>query len=281
VLEVETPLLASFGVTDIFLKNFSTDYFAKPLYLQTSPEYHMKRLLSQGSGSIYQLGKAFRYEQAGSHHNPEFTMLEWYRVGFDLFQLMDDVGDFLVELLGCQRPKKFSYQNIFIEHLDFDPFAVDILKLKQAVFEAGITLASPLESIDDYLTLLLSHAIEPNLGKDKPIFIYDYPATQASLSKVIDGRAKRFEVYYKGVEIANGFDELLDANIQRARFLEDNRQRVTCGLKPVAVDEYLVAALKKGLPQVSGVALGVDRLIMLMLNKLKIDEVLSFPIDSA
>ncbi len=281
VMEVETPILASHGVTDIHLDNFEVLYQGQTYYLQTSPEYHMKRLLAAGIDSVYQMSKAFRHEQAGRHHNPEFTLLEWYRVGFDYHQLMAEVAALLQYVLNTEACTKVSYQQLFLERLGICPIKASLEELQNYIAQSSIRLNTPLDDKDACLNCLMSFLIEPHLGETVPLLVYDFPASQASLAKVEGEVALRFEGYYRGVELCNGFDELLDADEQRQRFDEDNQKRVSLGLVEKKVDAYLLDALAKGLPQCSGVALGVDRLLMLALERECIDEVISFAIDRA
>lgn len=282
VLEVETPALGQYGVSDIYLDNFKTTYLDKQsYYLQTSPEYHMKRLLAAGSGSIYQIGKCFRHESSSKHHNPEFTMLEWYRIGYDYFALMEEVSLLLKSTLAICEVEKITYSELFKTHLAIDPIAADIDELSAKAKEMHIDCASVLTTKDEWLFLLLSHCIEPNLGLNKPLIIYDFPASQAALAQINSDKktAKRFEVYFQGIELANGFQELTDYQEQLARFEIDNQQRKSLGLASVALDQRFLAALaSKNMPACSGVALGVDRLLMLRLGLTHIQQVLAFPI---
>jgi len=290
VLEVETPALSQFGVTDIHLQNltvnsaFNSDQL---LYLQTSPEYAMKRLLASGSGSIYQISKAFRDDELGRFHNPEFTLLEWYRVGFDDIALMDDVERLLQQVLDCQPARRSSYQALFIEYLGVDPLAADALRtLKSALanYPEVADLALKETDLDTLLQLAMALIIEPRCSSKQPLFVYDFPVSQAALAKVNphDPRtAKRFELYYQGIELANGFAELTCAKTQAERFAKDNAQREQLGLAPMAMDVNFLQALEAGLPECAGVALGIDRLLMLQLNADSIADVLSFPVDRA
>lgn len=270
VLEVETPLLCPATVTDPYIESISATILDDTFYLQTSPEYAMKKLLADGSGSIFQICKAFRNEESGKIHNPEFTMLEWYRVGFDHHQLMDEMDELLQLILQCQPAQRITYQQLFLTHFDIDPHTTDIETLKNLAIDHNINLTDP-ESIDrdTWLNLLITHVIEPTMGIEQPLFLYDYPASQAALAKMRDGNppvAERFEVYVNGVELANGFHELTDAKEQAARFEKDLAQRQQLGLSSPKPDKTFLAALEKGLPECAGVALGIDRLIMLALS---------------
>jgi len=291
LLEVETSALCQATVTDLHLHGFESTFNnplrpqRQTLYLQTSPEYGMKRLLCAGSGPIFQICKAYRNEEAGRNHNPEFTMLEWYRPGFDHFQLMAEMDELLTLILACPSADKITYQHVFEQHLGVDPLNISLQELKALAAKHGygdIALAE--HNGDNLLNLLFSQHVEPKIAHDRPCFVYDFPASQAALARVSpsDRRvAERFELYFKGKELANGFHELSDANEQRRRFEQDNHQRAAAGLPVRAIDEYLLAALKSGLPDCAGVALGIDRLLMLALQKQDIAEVMAFPINHA
>lgn len=303
VLEVETPMLSQSTASDPFLDSIpaqvaiSNGLSAQAYYLQTSPEFPMKRLLASGSGAIYQLCKTFRNAETGQRHNPEFTMLEWYRPGFDMNQLMLEVGDLVATVLNVslKNPHRLSYRDAFLRYLGVDPFLISDAELIQLAEEkTGYEESEEGGSCsnrDDYLNLLLSICIEPNLGKSdgdkiEPVFLYGYPPSQASLAKLKQDEfgqevAERFELYINGLEIANGYFELTDAQEQRRRFEHDNKQRETLNLPVIPLDENLLAALSEGMPDCSGVALGVDRLLMIKLNAQSIEEVLSFPITRA
>ena len=289
VLEVETPAMSQATVTDIHLVTFQTRFVGPgaaqglDLWLMTSPEYHMKRLLAAGSGPIYQMGRSFRNEEAGRHHNPEFTMLEWYRPHYDMYRLMNEVDDLLQQVLECQPAESLSYQQAFIRHLEVDPLSADKAQLREVAEKLGVgDLAQAEEDRDTLLQLLFMLGVETKIGQDKPTFIYHFPATQAALAEISteDHRvAERFEVYFKGIELANGFRELTDAREQRQRFEQDNRRRVARGLPQQPIDHNLLAALEHGMPACSGVALGVDRLVMLALKAESLSEVIAFPVD--
>jgi lysyl-tRNA synthetase class 2 len=293
VLEVETPLMCAKSVTDVHIQGipamYSTASSCPPqtYYLQTSPEFAMKRLLAAGCGSIYQLCKAFRNEQQGRLHNPEFTILEWYRLNYDHHHLMDEMEALLTYLLGTGPAKRFSYQHLFITYLGIEPHTASLEALIHTAELMGIRLnQSEYDGLsrDDWLDLLMTHCIEPQLKGNHPFFVYDYPASQAALAKIREGSpplAERFEVYIEGIELANGYHELCDPELQLARFQQDNQLRIDRGLHPMAPDMRLVAALKVGFPACAGVALGMDRLLMLKLNSKNIEEVLSFTINRA
>ncbi|WP_174849546.1 elongation factor P--(R)-beta-lysine ligase [Yersinia artesiana] len=291
VLEVETPTMSQATVTDIHLVPFQTRFVGPgaadglTLYMMTSPEYHMKRLLAAGSGSIYQLGRSFRNEEAGRHHNPEFTMLEWYRPHYDMYRLMDEVDDLLQQILDCDSSERLSYQQAFLRHLDIDPLSADKAQLREAAAKLDLSnIADTEEDRDTLLQLLFTVGVEPHIGRDKPAFVYHFPASQASLAVISteDHRvAERFEVYFKGIELANGFHELTDGDEQLKRFEQDNRSREKRGLPQHPIDMNLIDALKHGLPDCSGVALGVDRLVMLALGAEKLSDVIAFPVNIA
>lgn len=286
VLEVDTPAMSHATVTDIHLHTFNTDFVGpgyadgKKLYLMTSPEFHMKRLLAAGSGSIYQINKAFRNEENGRYHNPEFTMLEWYRVGFDHHALMDEMDALLQLVLGCGKAIRMTYQQAFLSVLEVCPLEGSMQALRVAAAGLGLQdIADREQDRDTLLQLLFSVGVEPRIGQQAPAFVYDFPASQAALAKINsdDPRvADRFEVYFRGIELANGFHELDDAQEQLARFVADNQQRLKMGLAMQPIDYHLIEALKAGLPPCAGVALGIDRLIMLALGCEHIDQVTAF-----
>ncbi|MBD3585992.1 elongation factor P--(R)-beta-lysine ligase [Salinimonas sp. HHU 13199] len=291
VLEVDTPLLSQGSVTDVHLNAFETDFTyghlgkAQSLYLQTSPEYAMKRLLCAQSGPIYQLCKAFRHEGAGRWHNPEFTMLEWYRPDFDHLMLMDEVDALLQHTLGTDSGERFTYQQIMVRHTGLDPLTVTHAQLTDALPGLGIDIDAP-ESLshDDLLQLIFAMVVEPRIGQHRPCFVHGFPAGQAALARIStqDPRtADRFEVYFRGAELANGFFELADADEQRKRFEQDNQTRKQMGMPSIAIDEHFLQALDAGLPDCAGVALGVDRLLMLKTGATHIEQVINFPVSRA
>jgi lysyl-tRNA synthetase class 2 len=293
VVEVETPALSQGTVTDAnldaitcrynFLNDSSPDQTTS-LYLQTSPEFHMKRLLASGYGCIFQIAKAFRHEEAGRFHNPEFTLLEWYRLGFDHFALMKEVSELLKTVLDCNEPTQITYQDLFIDQLSVDPLTASRAQLLFLINEHDkLSEWLTVEQDNDILLqFVFSEIIEPNIGNDSPCFVYNFPRSQASLAKICpeDSRvAQRFECYFKGIELVNGFNELTDPEAQLERFQGDNRQRKTLFLPEMPIDTNLITALSQGLPQCAGVALGIDRLIMLALKAEHIEQVVSFPIE--
>ncbi|MEE4379329.1 MAG: EF-P lysine aminoacylase EpmA, partial [Candidatus Competibacteraceae bacterium] len=238
---------------------------------------------------IYQLAKVFRDGEAGRHHNPEFTLLEWYRIGFDHRQLMEEVAALVTELLGPRlnaTTEFISYHDVFQRHLQIDPHQTTVEQLIARTDQQGVTPPPEmsLKDLDPWLHLLLSHCIEPQLGRGRLTFVYDYPASQAALARVRPSNppvAERFELYLNGIELANGFHELSDAAEQRRRFEADNARRRRDGLAPMPVDERLLAALANGLPDCAGVALGFDRLLMLAAGKSSLQDVLAFPFEIA
>ncbi|MGH1470818.1 MAG: EF-P lysine aminoacylase EpmA [Cellvibrionaceae bacterium] len=282
-LEVDVPLLGSGGTTDRFIQSFYTQSENKRFYLQTSPEFAMKRLLAAGSGPIYSLSKAFRQEEIGRFHNSEFTMLEWYRPGFDDHQLMDEV----LELMNCffdVDMSKISYQRIFEKFLFIDPHRDSIDKIKSKITELlDVNDIGDETDKDVLLDILFSHLIQPKL-KGKLFFIYDYPETQSALARIKNNNegvsiARRFELFVDGIELANGYWELANSTELRQRFEDDNSKRETLGLEVMNYDEHLIQAMDSGLPDCAGVALGVDRLLMLIEGAEKIEEVIVFPFD--
>jgi lysyl-tRNA synthetase class 2 len=293
---VETPALSAAAVTDPHLASFAVRYsgpgprHGQPLYLHTSPEFPMKRLLAAGSGCIYQIARVFRDGEAGHRHNPEFTLLEWYRVGFDHHQLMDEVAELVTELLAGRlalaEPERFSYRELFQHHLNLDPHRASTAELAACAEKHSVPIPPemPADDADPWLDLLLTHWIEPRLESGRLTFVYDYPATQAALARLRPGDppvGERFELYVGGVELANGFHELGDAAEQRRRFELGNAARQARELPLMPVDENLLAALAAGLPACAGVALGFDRLVMLAAGKASLAEVMAFPVGRA
>jgi len=297
VLEVETPILSSAGTPDPALASLSTRYtgplfpHGQTLYLQTSPEFPMKRLLAAGSGSIYQVCKVFRDGECGRLHNPEFTMVEWYRVGFSLDQLMDEVESLVRELLtnstSLSETEHLTYLDMFMHHTGLDPHTASAADFAHVARDQEIHIPPDLELHHDvaiWRDLLLTHLIEPHLGQGKLTFVYDYPASQAALARVRQGSpplAERFELYLTGIELANGFHELADSAEQRTRFDRQHHARTTLSLVAVPRDNHLLKALENGLPDCSGVALGFDRLVMLTAGVKSIEEALAFPLNRA
>jgi lysyl-tRNA synthetase class 2 len=295
VIEVDTPSLSNSTVTDPYLEAFSTKFnylnnsdfnHYQRLYLQTSPEFHMKRLLTSGFGCIYQICKAFRHEESGRHHNPEFTMLEWYRLGFDQHDLIAEVDELLTTVIKFSKSEKISYQALFIKFVNIDPLTTNFTELYNVIksYDKAADWLYQSNDVDLLLQFIFSEIIEKDIGVSNPCFVYNFPIAQASLAKECpeDNRvAQRFECYFKGIELANGFNELTDVNIQLARFEQDNSKRQQLGLVTKDIDAKFIAALQVGLPQCSGVALGLDRLMMIALDMSSIDEVISFAIKDA
>lgn len=295
VLEVETPLLASGTIPDPHIPSFS---FQLPVekgiannarrYLCTSPEFAMKRLLAAGSGSIYQVCKAFRQGELGRMHNPEFTLVEWYRTGFDHHQLMDDVAALVTKMaVGIryfEKEERLTYRTLFQKYLDLDPFQANVQQLKECAQNQGIGPVVGLgeEDHNGWLDLLMGQSIQPRMEKDRLTFVFDYPADQAALARLRMGNptvAERFELFIDGVELANGFHELQDAAEQRRRFGQELIQRQKSGMESVALDEYFLEAMVEGLPDCSGVALGLDRLLAVLTGVSSLEKVMAFPYD--
>ncbi|WP_150303069.1 EF-P lysine aminoacylase EpmA [Pseudomonas saliphila] len=288
VLEVETPALSAAAVSDPHLFPFTTDFIPEgggashPLYLHTSPEYPMKRLLAAGSGPIWQLCKVYRNGESGSRHNPEFTMLEWYRTGFDHHSLMEEVDQLVRSVLGCAPARRVTYADLFSDLLVTDIHSCDTPELARLGRER-CGFVGELDR-DGWLNLLFSHLIEPQLIE--PTMVYAFPASQAALAKIVDSddrlpSAARFELFINGMELANGYFELTDALEQARRFEADQKLRKALDRPVLPVDERLVQALQSGLPECAGVALGVDRLVMLAVGVNSIDEVIAFPASRA
>ncbi len=296
VLEVETPVFSSAANTDPALASFSTRY-AGPLfprgqtfYCHTSPEFPMKRLLAAGSGSIYQICKVFRDGESGRLHNPEFTLLEWYRVDFNHLQLMDEAVALVTEILAGHRTlaatEKLTYREAFERHCGIDPHTADNQILAGAISRHAIRIDLDIqhENPDVLRDLLLTHVVETQLGRGHITVLYDYPASRAALARVRPGSppvAERFELYLEGIELANGFHELTDAGEQQRRFENDRARRKASGLPDVPMDARLLSALRAGLPECAGVALGMDRLLMLAAGAKNLRGVIAFPADCA
>ena len=297
VLEVDTPVVVNAGVTDVHIHSVGVDLGggAPPLYLHTSPEYAMKRLLAAGAGDIWQCCHVARGFETSRLHNSEFTLIEWYRQGFSLDDLMDETEALARAVLGPQAAarssERLSYREAFLRHAGLDPLTASHAELLAAVRPLGYcpqagprTDAAPAQLRDELLELLMSAVIGPCLGQGGLTFIHGYPASQAALARLdpADPRtAQRFELYGDGIELANGFHELADAGEQRARFSADADERQRLGLPRVAPDERLLAALHQGLPDCAGVAVGFDRLLMLACGAQDIREVLPFPTERA
>ena len=281
VLEVETPFLSQYTVTNPYIHSLACPYSATNgtnFYLQTSPEYHMKRLLSAGMGSVFQICKSFRLDEQGRVHNPEFTMMEWYRVGFDHHDLMDEMDELLQTILDCQKAVRYTYQSVFLKYLQLDPLTVSVDELKNYAEQNGLNDPGLEENKDQWLMLLFSHFIEPRL--QAVTFVYNFPASQASLSRIDQQDPRvcdRFEVYASGIELANGFHELADAKEQQERFESELVERQQMGNVTLEIDKHFIAALENGLPDCAGVALGLDRLVMIATLADSIEDVITFP----
>jgi lysyl-tRNA synthetase class 2 len=293
VLEVETPILSAAGNTDPNISSFtvrfegSVNAGSAQRWLRTSPEYPLKRLLAAGVGDCYELGRVFRNGEAGRRHNPEFTMLEWYRVGWDHQRLMQDVADLAqvaLALVGRSASvERIAYRELYRRAFGFDPFTAPVAVLRAPLRDIAID-ARGLDR-DDWLDLLMTHCLQPGFESNRLLFVYDYPATQCALARLRgqgeDRVAERFEAYLGPQELANGYHELADAAEQRARFEHDLSRRAQRGFAAPALDERLLAALGRGLPECAGVALGVDRLLMAMLGSDDLAEVIAFPFSRA
>ena len=289
VLEVDTPVLSTAAVSDPQIESLMTQVtgLPTPFHLNTSPEYAMKRLLAAGSGDIYQLGKVFRDEQHGRWHNPEFTLLEWYRLGFDDHALMTEVEALLGALLAPHRrlapAERLTYAQALQRHAGVDAHGDSDAALTRAAAERGIDCRADLDR-DGRLDLLMGLVAGPRLGQGVPCFIHDYPASQASLARLKPGLprvAARFELYLDGIELANGFHELADGGEQRARFEQDLATRRRRGQRVPPLDERLLAALAHGIPECAGVALGFDRVVAIALGAGCLADGLAFSIQNA
>ena len=287
MLEVETPALSHAASSEVHLQSMQVSASGMPTtYLHTSPELAMKRLLAAGSGDIYQVCKVFRAGEQGSRHNSEFSLLEWYRLGFDMQAMMSEVADLLIKLIPdhlTAAPLYLSYRQAFLEYAQVDPLSATSAQL-QAAFEQHTQQSVAGASDTDWLDLILSFIVQPSLPRDRLVFITDFPAAQASLAKLDaqDPRvARRFEVFVAGLELANGFEELTDYAEQQQRIETEQAMRAAQGLPCLPVDKHFLAALQRGLPPCSGVAMGVDRVVMLATGQEHIAEVISFDFERA
>lgn len=294
--EVETPVLSHDTVVDRFLHPIGIPKKAvtgasqdsdQKLWLQTSPEFGMKRILASGAGAIYQICKSFRQSESGQMHNPEFTMLEWYRIGDDMRSGMELLADLVEMILDKPKTEKVTYRDVFRRLADVDPCESSVAGLKRVFEQAGesVDLACDEASRDEWLNLIMSRMIEPELGRESATIIFDWPASQAALAVVRDDRlppvAERFELYVDGVELANGYHELLDPDELAKRNSINNQKRVRDGNPLLPEESRLLDAMRSGMPACAGVALGVDRLVMLAVGASSIQDVLAFPIDNA
>lgn len=287
VLEVETPVLSLAGNTEPNIASFAlefsgrTDGAPRTRWLRTSPEFALKRLLAAGIGDCYELGRVFRDGEAGGRHNPEFTMLEWYRVGWDHLRLLEETVALVrtaLALVGRDAsPVVTTFRDLYWRQLQLDPLTAGLDTLRNALGDVAID--SDGLTRDDWLDLLMTHRLQPGFGADTLLAVHDWPASQAALARIRDGDppvAERFELYLGPLEIANGYHELCDAAEQRQRFERDAAVRATRGLPPIPMDAALLAALDHGMPGCAGVAVGVDRLLMGLLDTQKIADVLAF-----
>jgi elongation factor P--(R)-beta-lysine ligase len=279
VLEVQTPVLDRYTVTDIHLDSFSVGFKDKPWgYLQTSPEYAMKRLLAAGSGSIYQIMTSFRANEQGHWHHPEFTMLEWYQLNYSMQDLIDEVCQYLHLFLHPQKLRQVTYQNSFIEALQIDPLDISYNEVCQ-IIQNQLPHAFVPTDLDTALDLLLSELIIPQWPNNQLTILTHYPSSQAALAR-LDAKnpsvALRFEIFLGRLELANGFEELTCHQEQQERFSHDQSSRQQANQDDVHQDPYFLAALESGLPVCSGVALGFDRLVMAVCKKSTLRQVVSF-----
>lgn len=294
VLEVETPVLSQSSGTDPMLDFFTADYFAPPLqqrlFLQTSPEFAMKRLLAAGSGPIYQIAKAFRNGEAGRFHNPEFTMLEWYQLDYRLPQLMDEIDELMAVLFQRHWPlaasQRISYQDAFQRYTGLDALTFSYQDYSRYALASHLPDAISLCGNDHglWLDFLFSHKVQPQLGEGAVCMVYGYPSCQSSLARVSGLNpltTERVEVFINGIELGNGYYELTDAKEQDSRFDKEITIREQQNRPLVAKDYQLLAAMEAGLPECSGMAIGLDRLLMVMTQSASIDDVLSFPLHRA
>ncbi len=289
VLEVQTPILSAAAITDPQIESLSTRItgHSRPFYLNTSPEFAMKRLLAAGSGDIYQICRVFRDGEQGRWHEPEFTMLEWYRTGFDDHALMDEVAALLSAILPAgtlrEPPEKLTYRDALLRHAQVDSATDDVAALAAAARRLGVGYEGELDR-DGHLDLLMSLVAGPRLGRGRACFICDYPASQAALARLKPGPppvAARFELYLEGIELANGFHELTDAAEQRRRFEQELSVRERRGQALPPVDERLLGALAAGVPECAGVALGFDRLVAVAMGAPGLAPAISFGISNA
>ena len=285
VLEVETPILSSAAVTDPHIDSLGTELDGGSYHLSTSPEYAMKRLLAAGCGDIYQICKAFREGERGRWHNPEFTLIEWYRLGFDDGALMGEVEALVREMFAPYRTlgpaERLSYAAALARYAGIDVRTAREAELEEAAARLGIECPSQLDR-DGKLDLIMGVSVGPRLGLERPTFVFDYPASQAALARIKStATAARFELYLDGLELANGFHELADASAQRERFERDLARRRMLGKREPQADERLLQALAAGLPDCAGVALGFDRLVATALRAGRLAEVMAFTIGEA
>lgn len=283
-LEVETPLLSADTVVDKHLEPIPVGPISHtangPFWLQTSPELAMKRLLAAGGEAIYQITRAFRSGEQGRLHNPEFTILEWYRRGDTMEDGIALVSDLCRSLLETEPADRLSYQEAFLKYAKIDPLTAQRSHLAQLATAAGLAVPAELgDDRDDWLDLVMLELVMPQLGIARPVILYDYPASQAALAKIRPGSppvAERFELFFCGIELANGYHELLDPDELRLRAIETNRQRAAVGKPQLPVESRLLEAMRVGLPRCTGVALGFDRLVMLAAGRAELAQVMAF-----
>ncbi len=283
IIEVDTPILSHSAISDPYIQSMTTSYAAEKdstLYLHTSPEFCMKRLLASGTGAIYQFAHVFRNEESGKQHNTEFTMLEWYRPGFDYQQLMNEVNQLMVDI-GLKTADKMTYAELFNQGVQLDPHTVDINHLQVLCQQAGWdTVTDDRHALLDFVFSEI--VIKQRKNNSTPLIIYDYPACMSALSTLKSGDpvvSERFELFINGMEIANGFNELIDADEQLQRFEQDLAIRKEKGLTEPPIDRHFLAALQSGLPECAGVALGIERLLMVLYEKDNINDVTTFPLE--
>ena len=284
VLEVETPILSEAGNTEPNIESFQTEFHGRSdstspkRWMRTSPEFMLKRMLAAGYGDCYELGRVFRDGEAGGRHNPEFTMLEWYRMGWTLDDLIEECVELML-LISSMRDdfkptiNRVTFQELYQKRFNLDPFSASIEELREPL--SGIEIDPLGLTRDDWLDLLMTHHIQPSMEVDELWIVTDFPATQAALARIEGQVAKRFEIYWNRLEIANGYDELIDANEQYNRFRNDQAKRVTRGQPFIALDERLIDAIPE-LSPCSGVAIGVDRLMMILAGTDRIRDVIAF-----
>ena len=279
VMEVDTPSLGQFAITDPNIELFEVATPDGTRFLQSSPEYAMKRLLASGSGDIFQLGRVFRSGEHGGRHNPEFVMLEWYRVDWTHYQLMREVAELIAETLRLSTWQIWSLDALLDHFCQINLHDATELELKVATENAGIDVVGGLDKLD-YLDLLMTHVVEPGIASWGLVFIVDFLEQQAALSRIIErggnSVAARFEAYVHGVELANGYWEESDPNILTKRFEADNGLRASRGQPVREIDERLISASRAGVPDCAGVAVGLDRLLMLAQGRSELSQVMPF-----